>query len=202
MSTHKNIDRICIIIIVWAVLATVLFMNAKKLGLTSDDSVHMSYENSIFDDSYVHSIDIEIDDWDSFLETATSEEYTAVNVTIDGEKLKNVALRAKGNTSLSTVQQLGSSRYSLKLEFDRFQQSLTYHGLDKLCLNNLIQDYTMMKDYLAYKLMNEFGDSMPADFGEFNPSTGTDSKNYIYLGGYVLLLLAAIIFAKLYKNRQ
>ena len=161
MLTHKNIDRVCIIITVIAVLVTALFMNGKRLGITADDSVSMSYENTLFDDSYVHSIDIEIDDWDSFLETATSEEYTAVNVTIDGEKLKNVALRAKGNTSLSTVSQLGSERYSLKLEFDRYESSNTYYGLDKLCLNNLIQDYTMMKDYIAYKLMNEFGVASP-----------------------------------------
>ena len=161
MSTHKNIDRVCIIITILAVIVTALFMNGSKFGITADDSVTMNYENSLFDDSYVHSIDIEIDDWDSFLETATSEEYTAVNVTIDGEKIKNVALRAKGNTSLSTVEQLGSQRYSLKIEFDRFQSSTTYHGLDKLCLNNLIQDYTMMKDYIAYKLMYEFGVSAP-----------------------------------------
>ena len=144
-----------------AILATVLFMNGQSMGIKADTSLAMDYENSIFDDSYVHSIDIEISDWDSFLETATSEEYTSVNVTIDGEKLKNVALRAKGNTSLSTVSQLGSSRYSLKLEFDRYESSNTYHGLDKLCLNNLIQDYTMMKDYIAYKLMNEFGVASP-----------------------------------------
>ncbi len=31
---------------------------------------------------------------------------------------------------------------------------MTYHGLDKMSLNNLIQDATMMKDYLAYTLMN------------------------------------------------
>ena len=161
MSTHKNIDRICIIITILAVIVTALFMNGTKLGIVADDSVDMSYENTLFDDSYVHSIDIEIDDWDSFLETATSEEYTAVNVTIDGEKIKNVALRAKGNTSLSTVSQLGSERYSLKIEFDRYQDSTNYHGLDKLCLNNLIQDYTMMKDYIAYKLMNEFGAASP-----------------------------------------
>ena len=161
MSTHKNIDRVCIIITILAVIVTALFMNGSKFGITADDSVTLNYENSLFDDSYVHSIDIEIDDWDSFLETATSEEYTAVNVTIDGEKIKNVALRAKGNTSLSTVEQLGSQRYSLKIEFDRFQSSTTYHGLDKLCLNNLIQDYTMMKDYIAYKLMYEFGVSAP-----------------------------------------
>ncbi len=161
MATHKNIEKVCIIITVIAVIVTALFMNGSRLGITASDAVTMNYENSLFDDSYVHSIDIEIDDWDSFLETATSEEYTAVNVTIDGEKIKNVALRAKGNTSLSTVSQLGSERYSLKIEFDRYQESTNYHGLDKLCLNNLIQDYTMMKDYIAYKLMNEFGVAAP-----------------------------------------
>jgi hypothetical protein len=29
-------------------------------------------------------------------------------------------------------------------------KGMTYHSLDKLSLNNLIQDATMMKDYLAY----------------------------------------------------
>lgn len=161
MSTHKIFDKVCIIVIVIALLVTALFMTGKGLDITADNSVSLGYEDTLFDDSYVHTIDIEIDDWDSFIETATSEEYTSVDVTIDGEKLKNVALRAKGNTSLTTVQQLDSERYSLKLEFDRFQENNTYHGLDKLCLNNLIQDYTMMKDYIAYKLMNEFGVASP-----------------------------------------
>ena len=161
MSTHKNIDRVCIFITILAVVATVLFMNGTSLGVVADDSVSMGYEKTLFDDSYVHTIDIEIDDWESFLETATSEEYSAANVTIDGEKIKNVGIRGKGNTSLSTVAQLDSDRYSFKIEFDAYQSSTNYHGLDKLCLNNLIQDYTMMKDYLAYKLMGEFGADAP-----------------------------------------
>lgn len=161
MSTHKLIDKVCIFVIIFAVLATVLFMNGSAVGITADDSVEMGYEELLFDDSYVHTIDIEIDDWDSFLETATSEEYSAANVTIDGETVYNVGIRGKGNTSLSTVEQLDSDRYSFKIEFDCYESSNTYHGLDKLCLNNLIQDYTMMKDYLAYKLMGEFGVDAP-----------------------------------------
>lgn len=161
MSTHKLIDKVCIFITIIAVLVTVLFMNGSAIGITADDSVEMGYEELLFDDSYVHTIDIEIDDWDSFLETATSEEYSAANVTIDGETVYNVGIRGKGNTSLSTVEQLDSDRYSFKIEFDCYESSNTYHGLDKLCLNNLIQDYTMMKDYLAYKLMGEFGVDAP-----------------------------------------
>ena len=161
MLTHRNIDKICILITVLAVLVTALFMNGEKIGIAADDSVTMSYEDKLFDDSYVHTIDIEMSDWDSLIENATAEEYSTANVTIDGETVKNVGIRAKGNTSLSTVSQLGSERYSFKIEFDAYQKNNTYYGLDKLCLNNLIQDYTMMKDYLAYKLMYEFGANSP-----------------------------------------
>ena len=61
---------------------------------------------------------------------------------IDGEAYKNVGIRGKGNTSLSTVSSMDSDRYSFKVEFDHYDNSITYHGLDKLSLNNLIQDNT------------------------------------------------------------
>ena len=161
MSTHKNIDRVCIFVTILAILVTVIFINGASIGIAADDSVSMDYADKLFDDSYVHTIDIQIDDWESFLSTATSEEYSAADVVIDGETIKNVGIRGKGNTSLSTVSQLDSDRYSFKIEFDAFQSSTNYYGLDKLCLNNLIQDYTMMKDYIAYKLMAEFGADAP-----------------------------------------
>lgn len=161
MTTSKNINRICVIITAIAVLVTVLFMNAKAFGVSTIDTISFEYETSLFDDSYVHTIDITIDDWDGLIENATSEEYSAADVTIDGETVKNVGIRAKGNTSLSTVSQLDSERYSFKIEFDAYETSGNYQGLDKLCLNNLIQDYTMMKDYITYKLMNEFGVASP-----------------------------------------
>ena len=174
MITHGIIDRVCIIITVLAVLVTALFMNGGKLGVTSDDSVSLGYEDKLFDDSYVHTIDIEIDDWDSVIENAQAEEYSIANVTIDGDVVKGVGIRAKGNTSLSTVSQLDSERYSLKIEFDSYQNGNTYYGLDKLCLNNLIQDYTMMKDYIAYKLMGEFGATAPLASFAFVTVNGED----------------------------
>ena len=53
MSTHRLIDRVCIIITVLAVLLTALFMNGTKLGISADDSVSQGYEDKLFDDSYV-----------------------------------------------------------------------------------------------------------------------------------------------------
>ena len=160
MSTHKHIDRICVVITLLALLITGLFMNGEALGLSAAERT-MGYEKTLFDTSRVHTIDIVIDDWDAFIQTATSEEYAACSVVIDNEAVKNVAIRGKGNTSLSSVASMGSQRYSLKLEFDHYETGKTYKGLDKLCLNNLIQDNTYMKDYLAYRLMAEFGADAP-----------------------------------------
>ena len=160
MSTNKHIDRICIFVTAITLILTLLFINGQALGLTVADRV-MGYEKTLFDTSRVHTIDIIIDDWDEFIDTATSEEYTACSVVIDNTAVKNVAIRGKGNTSLSTVQSLGSERYSLKIEFDHYEDGKTYKGLDKLCLNNSIQDNTYMKDYLAYTLMAESGVDAP-----------------------------------------
>lgn len=134
----------------------ILFMNGAALGIEAM-AHRVGYENRLFDNTKVHTIDIVMDDWETFIANAASEEYDIANVVIDGEAYKNVGIRAKGNTSLSTVSSLGSERYSFKIEFDHYDSSKSYHGLDKLSLNNLIQDSTMMKDYLTYTMMNEFG---------------------------------------------
>ena len=118
MSTHKNIDRICIIAIVICLMLTAVFVNGEAFGITQ--TVHaMGYEDRLFDTDKVHTIDIVIDDWDEFLTTAQSEEYSDCTVVIDGEAYKNVGIRGKGNTSLSTVSSMDSDRYSFKVEFDK-----------------------------------------------------------------------------------
>lgn len=160
MLRHKNIDRICAMVLAATLLLTCAFMGTASLGLVAAAD-GIGYEDRLFDQSRVHTIDIVMDDWDSFIETCTDEEYSSCTVVIDGEKYSNVAIRAKGNASLSSVAAYGNNRYSFKIEFDHYQTGKTYYGLDKLCLNNLIQDKTYMKDYLAYTLMARMGVSSP-----------------------------------------
>ena len=104
----------------------------------------------VIDTSVVHTIDIVMDDRDGFLDTCTNEEYTICTVVIDNESYKNVGIRAKGNTSLTQVASYGNDRYSFKIEFDHYDNTKSYYGLDKLSLNNIIQDNTYLKDYLSY----------------------------------------------------
>ena len=160
MSTSKNINKICVIIALIAIIVTALFMNGEHFGIKQTSSVK-EYETTLFDTSKVHTINIEMDDWQGFLDTCTNEEYETCSVEIDSEVLSNVAIRAKGNTSLTQVESYGNDRYSFKIEFDHYDDSINYKGLDKLCLNNIIQDNTYMKDYLTYQMMGYFGVDAP-----------------------------------------
>lgn len=160
MSTSKHFNRICAVVMVLCLAVTLMLCFPDAVGIQAASKT-LGYESRLFDTSYVHSIDIVTDDWDSFIENCESEEYSSCAVVIDGESYKNIAIRAKGNTSLSQVANYGNDRYSFKIEFDHYNDATTYHGLDKLCLNNIIQDNTYMKDYLCYTMMNYAGVSSP-----------------------------------------
>lgn len=156
MSTHKYMDKICCLALLLALVVTGVFLNAPSLGIQAA-STTQGYESRLFDTSRVHTIDIVMDDWEGFLEGCTDEEYELCSVVIDNESYNNVAIRAKGNTSLTQVASYGNDRYSFKIEFDHYDSTISYHGLDKLSLNNIIQDNTYMKDYLTYQMMGYFG---------------------------------------------
>lgn len=182
MSTHRYIDRICCGVLAFMLLLTFLFINAKGLGAESAPQA-MGYEERLFDTGYVHSLDIVMDDWDSFISTCTNEEYSPCSVIIDGENIGNVGIRAKGNTSLTQVENYGNDRYSFKLEFDHYEEGRSYHGLDKLSLNNIIQDNTYMKDYFSYRMMEEAGAVAPLCSYVYIKVNGEDWGLYLAVEG-------------------
>lgn len=160
MSTHKHIDRICAAVLALTLVLTVLFARGESLGLEAAPA-SMGYEDRLFDAGRVHTIDLRMDDWEDFLATCEDGEYQLCSLVIDGEAVESAAIRAKGNTSLTSVAAYGNDRYSFKVEFDHYDGAGTYYGLDKLSLNNLIQDNTCMKDFLVYRLMAAFGAAAP-----------------------------------------
>ena len=128
MLRSKKMDGICALATAVAVALSLLLWAMTEGGDRAGQT--QGYETLLFDTSRVHTMEITLPDWDTFIANATSEEYCECDVTVDGERYAHVAIRAKGNTSLSTVAQLGSQRYSFKIEFDHYNDGLTYHGLD------------------------------------------------------------------------
>lgn len=182
MSTHKNIDKICLVAVILSILISIVFMNGEAFGIQAASKV-MGYENRLFDTSRVHTIDIVMDDWDEFIQTCEDEEYTAASVVIDGEAYKNVGIRAKGNSSLSSVSAMNSDRYSFKIEFDHYDNTTSYYGLDKISLNNIIKDNTYMKDYLTYQMMADFGVNVPLCSYVYITVNGEDWGLYLAVEG-------------------
>ena len=84
MLKHQYIDRICIAAAAVALILTILFINGQSFGLVPA-SAAPGYETRLFDKSRVHTVDIVIEDWESFLETADEETYSPCTVVIDGQ---------------------------------------------------------------------------------------------------------------------
>ena len=134
MVTNKHITKIvAVIMAVACVLCLVAVGCSDKLTeVFGDTGVKMSYESKLFDTEEVMSVNIIMDeeDWNTMLTNAGSEEYYVCDVVVNGTKFKNVGIRPKGNTSLSTIlMDPDTNRYSFKHEFDHFVEGIVSHGL-------------------------------------------------------------------------
>ena len=160
MLKHQWTDGICIVAILLAAVISILFMNGEMPGGVSAYS-EPGYMSRLFDDSRVHIIDLQVEDWEEFLKTAEEEEYIPCTAVIDGEEFYQVGLRVKGNNSRRLTEKYGLSRYSLKLEFDHYVGGQNYYDLDKFSLDSSFQDNSYMKTFLAFDMMSEMGVPTP-----------------------------------------
>lgn len=184
MSKSKHIDRICAAVLAAALIITLLFVGIGPRILQKGAS-DPAYARRLFSNDKMHTLDIVVNDkdWKEMLDNALDKQYIPCNVVIDGEHVKNVAIRTKGASSLFSVFQSDSDRFSFKLEFDHYEPSKTYHGLDKLALNNLIQDNTYLMDYLAYDMMRKMGVSAPLASFIWITVNGRDFGLYLAVEG-------------------
>ena len=99
------------------ILAVVLLMSTVSLspaGLAEEST----YAQTLFDRSKPIEIDIQMDDeaWSNMIANASSEEYSVCNLAVNGVLYENVAIRPKGNSSLSSVSSRGSERFSWRIK--------------------------------------------------------------------------------------
>ena len=125
-------------------------------------------QNTLFDNNRVHTIEILIDeaDWADLLAHPEAKTKYEVSAVIDGETVKHVAFSAKGNSSLAfTKYRTDSSRCSFKLNFGKYSDGGTIHGLSKLNLNSGFADVSYLKEYLACELFRRM--NVPAPLCSF-----------------------------------
>lgn len=157
LKEYKRIFLSGMAVLVFLAVAYFIVGNAATM-----DSPY-TYGEQIFQENVVNEINIEIDeaDWQDMLENPLEEEYHRADVTINGETIGNVAIRTKGNNSLTSVASSDSDRYSFKLDFDYYDDNGNYYGLKKLCLNNNYGDSSNMREYISYQILKEMGIPVP-----------------------------------------
>ena len=164
MISNKHFNKLVSILMIIAVSFSLILIALPKSSTSTTYIEQPDYVTTIFDDDKVIEINIEMDEtaWQEMLDNASAEEYTAANITVNGTTYNNVAIRPKGNSSLSQlVMDDTTDRYSFKIKFDEYVDGQTLDGLSKLVLNNNMADATYMKEYLSYKLLESLGVPTP-----------------------------------------
>ena len=186
MIAHKHITKIIAVVMAVAVclcLCAVAF-SSQIAAAMGDMGISMEYETELFDTSSILTVNILMDeaDWNDMLANAAAEEYYQCDVEIGGTTFYRVAIRPKGNTSLTSIaSDPTTDRYSFKLEFDHYVDGQSCFGLDKLILNNNYADATNMKEALIYDMYQYLG----ADASLYNYAK--ISVNGEYWGVYLAL---------------
>jgi len=101
------------------------------------------------------------DDWEYMQENAIEEQYVRADLWYDGELIQDVAVRPKGNSSLTSAVSSGTARFSLRVDLNFFNAANNLYGIRKLNFNNGFSDPTFMREVLAYELFEQMGIPTP-----------------------------------------
>ena len=82
-------------------------------------------------------------------------QYGRATVTIDGQTVRDVGLRYKGNGTFLVA--YDSRKFSFKIDFNEFQDDVEFRGLTKINLHNNITDPSLLREALSYQLFREAG---------------------------------------------
>ncbi|MBN1160414.1 MAG: CotH kinase family protein [Dehalococcoidales bacterium] len=97
------------------------------------------------------------EDWTYLCENAREEDYVKADMWYDGELVPDIALRPKGNSSLSSTISQGSIRFSLKADLNFFNSARSLDGVKKLNFNNGFSDPSFMREILSYEIFEQMG---------------------------------------------
>ena len=131
------------------------------IGCSNEDT-KLNYAG-IFDSSIVHTLDITLteEDWAATLNAPLSETYFKATITYDDQTISNVGFRTKGNSSLKSIAQSDSERYSFRIKIDKYIKDQSLNGLNEFVINNVYADASYMREVISYEIMAEMGLIVP-----------------------------------------
>lgn len=152
----KWIKIVCTFLCVFLLLLSIDGGIAQSINSMNEDNGN-TIDRVVFPHDQVVDvyIDIEEEDYNTMIDNAMSEETVMADINYNGYSFSNVGIRPKGNSSLKSVANSDSERFSLDVELDYYIDDQSLYGITKLNLNNLFSDPSMMAEYLGYEMLEE-----------------------------------------------
>lgn len=163
MIKNKHFNKIVIGLVIAAVVFTGVFMfDPGLLGIRAV-ATNPEYQTAMFDKDAVTSIGIKITDknWKKLIDDPLAETFVPCDITINGKTFSTVGIRTKGNSSLNSVANSDSDRFSFKIKADEYVKGQSFFGLDEFVINNMQSDASYMKEYLSYDMFDKIGVATP-----------------------------------------
>jgi spore coat protein CotH len=122
-------------------------------------SVQAQTTDDLFNEGVVQTLEIVMHsrDWESLRANFTSNEFYPADVTWNGNRVRNVAVRSRGLGSRSGV------KPGLEVNFAHYSSRGQFLGLRALVLDNLTTDPSMIRERVAMAFLRRFGVPAPRE---------------------------------------
>ncbi len=150
-----------------------MLANTPPSDYEIDKSIQGDAKDGVYNDYFlkddVQTVSIEVDENNlNYLLQNAADKPTVMtkSVTIGDKTLGYTGLKTKGNYTLqhAVTDNPGSDRFSFTINFGKFikksngfSKRQNFFGCQKISFNNFYFDKSMMKEYIAMKLMSEMG---------------------------------------------
>ena len=133
------------------------------VGCRADEAGPASVGDAVFPADRVAEVRIVMsdDDWAGMRDDPLDKRYAVANVAVDGEEVRNVAVRPKGSSSLRSVADLGTPQLGLTVDFNLLNSARSFDGLRKIDLNTGFKYHLLLRARLASELFAEMGVAAP-----------------------------------------
>ncbi len=98
------------------------------------------------------------------------------DVTVDGELVQDVGIRKKG-----LIGSLSHEKPGLKIKFDKWIEGQTFHGVERMTLNNSVSDPSLVRQCLGYGLFADAGLASPRCAFATVAANGDDLGVYVHV---------------------
>ena len=141
---------------------------------------------TIFDDRQIRRVELRISqpEWDRMWQEPNAKTRVHADIVLFGELVEDIAVSMKGNGSLDG----SGEKKSWKIDTNQYIAEQEYHNLKQILFHNNFADASMLREKMAYDLMQFAG--VPAghtSFVEFWIDITDDDKEPEYWGVYTMV---------------